>query len=50
MVRLSGGTPKVVRRLKRFKIGLLALEWFANRQWVWSNDNVCRLRLVICST
>ena len=43
LARLSGGTPKVVRRLKRFKVGLLALEWFANRQWVWSNDNVCAL-------
>ena len=43
LTRLGGGTPKVVRRLSRFKIGLLALEWFANRQWVWRNDNVAAL-------
>ena len=30
----------MVRRLRRLKEGLPALEWFCNRQWVWSNDNV----------
>ena len=50
MARLSGRPPKVVRRLKRMKVGLVALEWFANRQWVWSNDNVSQLSEELNST
>ena len=41
--RLQGRKPALVRRMGRLQEGLKVLEFFANRQWSWANDNVAQL-------
>ena len=49
--RLSGRKPAgLVRRLGRLREGIGALEFFANRQWSWANDNVAQLSQELNST
>ena len=49
--RLSGRKPAgLVRRMGRLREGIGALEFFANRQWSWANDNVAQLSQELNST
>ena len=41
--RLTGHKPILVRLIKKMYRGMAPLEWFANRQWIWANDNVVTL-------
>ena len=41
--RLTGHKPILVRLITKMHRGMAPLEWFANRQWIWANDNVVTL-------
>merc|ERR1719188_851646 len=43
IARLLGHKPFLVRLVGKMHNGMAALEWFANRQWIWANDNVIAL-------
>ena len=40
---LTRHKPFLVRLVGKMHNGMAALEWFANRQWIWANDNVVAL-------
>ena len=48
---LQGRKPaRLVRRMGRLQEGIKVLEFFANRQWSWANDNVAELSEDLNST
>ena len=42
--------PFLVRLIGKMHNGMAALEWFANRQWVWANENVVALEKELNAT
>ena len=42
--------PFLVRLIGKMHNGMAALEWFANRQWIWANDNVVALEKELNTT
>ena len=40
---LIGQKPFLAKLIHKLHSGIEPLEWFANRQWIWANDNVVAL-------
>ena len=42
--------PFLARLIGKMHTGMAALEWFANRQWIWANGNVVQLERELNAT